>query len=140
MPAWTPNWEDVRFDHGAAHQYSNVCRLTSTELRRIAATRVHLAAEAVIGWEGPSRVRFDRDGEKWTAAAEQAAMQLESIAASVDAAAAAAHQMQAARLAQRDQWHAELAAEQQAAEQQAAERAAAEVAAADRLAAADQSR
>jgi uncharacterized protein YukE len=125
MPTWTPNWTDVQFDHAAAHEYSATCRRTSAEVRRIAFARNKLAEHAVVDWEGPHRVTFDHDTAQWSNAAEDVAMQLESIAAKVDAAAATARQMQSEREQSRQRWAAESTAERLASERAQAEELAA---------------
>jgi uncharacterized protein YukE len=125
MPNWTPNWADVQFDQAAAHDYAATCRRTSAELRRIAAARNKLAEQAVIDWEGPHRVKFDHDTAQWSNAAEDVAMQLESIAAKVDAQALTARQVQSAREQDRQRWAAESTAERLATERAQAEELAA---------------
>jgi uncharacterized protein YukE len=123
MPNWTPDWSTVAFDHQAAQTYADACRRTGSELTRIRQQRSGLARGAVIGWEGPSRERFDSDMARWDREAESISAQLHSTAEQVEAAAAEARRMQQFRHDQQRLWFAE-AAQEQAAQEQAAEQAA----------------
>jgi uncharacterized protein YukE len=117
VPAWSPDWSDVVFDHQSAHDYAEACRRTGSELTRIRWQRDLLARSAVIEWEGASRTRFDHEITRWDRQAESLANQLVATARHVEAAAADAQQTQAHRELLRQQWLAEDAAERTAASQ-----------------------
>ena len=136
MPNWQPDWTDVQFDHGAAHEYAAACRRASATVRQVADERRYLATEAIVDWEGPNRDRFDADLVRWNFEASTVADRLIHTANSVEAHADAARREQAQRELHRSRWWAESRAEEQAArdvaERQMAERQAAERQLADR--------
>lgn len=117
MPCWTPNWDDVQFDHAAAHDYVDASRTLASLLREWLHLRADLAKRARKYWEGPHRDRFDRDFERIQRDASAIADQLTQSAHSVLRAGDEAHREQNRRLWQRAQWQAENAREIQIAEE-----------------------
>jgi hypothetical protein len=145
MPAWTPNWNDVRFDHHAAMHFAHTCRRAASMLDATMDTRVELAGSTAVEWAGAHRDSFDRNLIYERQLANAVVTDLVQSARSAEAASSAAMAAQRQREADRQRWQEEVwreelhrrEADQRAAEQRAAEQRAADERAASELAASD---
>jgi uncharacterized protein YukE len=59
MPSWEPNWEDVRWDHGAAQGAISALRQAADLLDQRADERARVARDATEQWRGRYREEFD---------------------------------------------------------------------------------
>jgi hypothetical protein len=59
MPNWSPNWNDVRWDHAAANAAIAALNQAATALETGNIDRVKNANTAVKEWAGPHRKTFD---------------------------------------------------------------------------------
>ena len=114
MPAWQPNWVDVRFNYGAAEAAASSLDAGSAGMRS--------SYDAVHGehrtrgadWEGAHRDTFRKSLDSVTSTAANDMQMLKAAAARIRQAALSAQHEQHARVAARAQWQAESAAEERA--------------------------
>lgn len=126
MPNWQPNWEDVRFDHGAATGAATELRATSRRIRDLCHLRGEAQRTDLHGWVGPARIEWQRRFLASQREGQALADACDREAGRIEAAAEAARTEQRARERQRESWYRERAAERAAAERAAAARAAEE--------------
>ena len=116
MPSWQPDWNDVRFDHGAADAAVVELEASADLLVETGASLHRSASVAQEEWRGRYRERFDdelidldhrREGLLWN---------LRADAARIRDAAERARLEQRRREAERSRWFQEAAAEQAAAQ------------------------
>jgi uncharacterized protein YukE len=112
MPAWQPNWTDVRFDFGRAEAAVAALRSTADLLDRQTDARVRFAADAQREWRGPSRDAFDVQLARMVREAADLAAALRSSARAIEAAAHEARLEQARRVDARQRWRDEQRREQ----------------------------
>jgi hypothetical protein len=112
MPDWTPEWEDVEFDHAAAAEAAGACRRSATRVRSqwndIVAPAV---APAQQDWTGRLAQEFTTD--VWTIGGEllTVATQLDNLATQIETASAEARAEQLLRIEARSLWRAQRAQE-----------------------------
>lgn len=119
MPAWTPQWQDVRFDHAAAARLVAEADALAAQLTSDAGVRGDLAARVLADWAGRRAEQASPRLRSLPDELADLAGELRRLARSVEQAAAEARAEQARREESRRRWHAERAAEQ-AAEREAA--------------------
>lgn len=124
MPAWTPQWQDVRFDHAAAARLAAEASALAAQLTSDAGVRGDLAAAVLADWRGRRADRATPRLRGLPDELEERAADLRNLAATVEQASAEARAEQARREADRRRWHAERAAEQEAAREAQAREAA----------------
>jgi uncharacterized protein YukE len=111
MPDWTPNWENVRWDHAAADAAIGALRRAADELDRAAGERARAAVEAVALWNGAHRRTFDQRLAEWLVAARALAAELREAAAAIGRTGQLARDEQARRERERQRWEREREAE-----------------------------
>lgn len=114
MPNWQPNWQDVRWDWGAAQQASTALRCMADLLDQTASEKRKLAEEAVREWRGRFRVEFDEHLARMLSDSRNLAALCREIASRIDAASQWAREEQNRRLAERARWRRELEEERRA--------------------------
>jgi hypothetical protein len=114
MPNWQPNWNDVRWDWGAAQQASHALRRMADILEHTAHEREQWARKATRMWWGRFRVEFDYQLDRMISGARELAAQCRELAARIDAASQWAREEQQRRIAARERWRRELEEEQRA--------------------------
>jgi uncharacterized protein YukE len=102
-----PNWQDVRWNHGAAEAAGGALRRAADEVERAAGERARAAAEAVVLWNGAHRRDFDERLAGLLAAARDLAAELRAAAAAIGHASQLAREEQARREREREQWERE---------------------------------
>ena len=125
MPAWQPNWEDVRFDYTGAEEAAAECDGCAGFLRGRHAVLGPPMAEARVEWRGVHRQRFDDEMEAMDRDADLLTDELRMTAARIRAEADEARMEQHARELARERWY------QEKAQEEAAERAREEAIAAE---------
>lgn len=115
MPAWTPRWQDVRFDHAAAARLVADATALAAQLASDAGVRGDLAGTVLPDWRGRRADRAEARLRALPDELDDLAAQLRTLATTVEEAAADARTEQDRREADRRRWHAERAAEEEAA-------------------------
>lgn len=111
MPDWTPNWENVRWDHAAAEAAGGALRRAADEVDRAAGERARAAFAAVALWHGGHRREFDQRLAAWLVAARALAAELREAAAAIGRASQLAREEQVRRERDRERWERERDAE-----------------------------
>ena len=80
MPNWSPNWNDVRWNWGAADAAASALRNAAGMLDATADERAGVARDAQVEWRGLFRDRFDAElaeilgrGQPWPTSVAPAA-------------------------------------------------------------------
>ena len=111
MPAWEPNWTDVRFDQVAAEQAASVCERAARVVRATTSRRDALIRSAVAGGRGPWRDDLEQRGADVHGRAEEVESRLRALAVALREASERARIDQNRRIVARQQWVAESNAE-----------------------------
>jgi uncharacterized protein YukE len=118
MPAWQPNWADVKFNFAEAEEAIGACRTALAVLHErhmvLAGPRQH----ATETWDGNARKTFDVQWAQLEGLAEHASNELLATMNRIKAEADAARREQAFRESERARWYREKAAEDAALQQQ----------------------
>ncbi|MEI7772500.1 MAG: hypothetical protein WCI67_21100, partial [Chloroflexales bacterium] len=59
MPSWNPNWQDVRWDHGASDAAISALGRAASEVDHLAGERARAALTMLGEWRGEHRQSFD---------------------------------------------------------------------------------
>jgi hypothetical protein len=116
MPNWQPNWNDVRWDWGAASDAARALRQTADRLDDITAQRLRLAGEAQLEWRGRHRLRFDGELSALVRQARDLAGELRRKASEIDRQSSRARDEQRHRERERERWRRERDEERRRAE------------------------
>jgi uncharacterized protein YukE len=106
-PAWTPRWDDVRFDQAAASAAADASRRVADLLERVGHASLDAAGAAQVDWSGRAREEFDGAHTRWLQRCATEAEALRRSAAHLEAAADEARLQQTARERERARWHQE---------------------------------
>jgi len=112
MPDWSPNWNDVRWDWGAAEDAVRRLRHAADSLEALTAERERAAAEAQQEWRGRHREEFDEKLREMVRRARELAGQLRQAAERISRASHRAWEEQRHRESERARWWAEKAEEE----------------------------
>lgn len=112
MPAWQPNWQDVRFDHGAVAEAVAECERARALLAGAEEGHWRAAEAAAADWTGSAAGRFEGQRQVIQAAFGAANDALTESIIQLEAAAEAAAAEQRRRERDRERWHDERRAEQ----------------------------
>jgi hypothetical protein len=112
MPNWQPNWQNVRWDYDAADQAVAALRRAAEELERTADERQRAAQRATTEWRGTHRATFDAYLREALNRARALATEYRDAARRIALASQRAHEEQRRRVAQRERWQQEKAAEE----------------------------
>jgi uncharacterized protein YukE len=111
MPTWSPDWSDVSMDVTAVRVAATECRAVAGEI----AEWTFLTTDSVLAahehWLGGAADELLAEFGRWRQDGTQTSDDLVDVARRLDAAADAALMEQAHRLAERERWFRELAAE-----------------------------
>ena len=107
MPNWQPNWENVRWDWGAADEASGALRRAADKLDASVAERTSVAREAQAEWRGGYRDKFDVDLDHMVRRARDLANQYRQAAGRIASASRRAYEEQRHREHERERWHRE---------------------------------
>ena len=111
MPNWSPNWQDVRWNWGAADQAASELRRVADSIERASGDRTRAAAQATEQWRGQHRLRFDSYLQDALARARAITEEYRDAAGRIDAASHRARDEQSRRERDRARWRAEMEAE-----------------------------
>lgn len=114
MPAWQPNWENVRWDHGAAQDAIRALNNAANRLEQTASERERLARDATAQWRGRYRQEFDVHLQNMLRRARTLAEEYRHAARQIARASAAALEEQRRRERERERWRQEKEAEERA--------------------------
>lgn len=114
MPTWSPNWDDVRFDPGAAEAAAEACERTARVIRDRSARRHALAVFADISGSGPWRTRFDEQVAAVAHQGDEVEAELRRTAHLLRTASQQAQHEQRSRIDARNRWALEARAEVEA--------------------------
>jgi hypothetical protein len=111
VPDWTPNWDDVAFDHGAAATAAAACRAAAIDADGVLDGLVLQRRPVTEDWTG--RYRDDFAGEEGVVRTElaRARAELVRLATAIEGASEAAGVEQRRRVAARERWREEVRAE-----------------------------
>lgn len=107
MPAWEPNWNDVRWDDGAANDAAIALRRAAELLEETSARRERLAREATAEWRGRYREEFDERLTHTLRKARQLAQEYRAKANEILHKSQLAYEEQKHRERERERWHRE---------------------------------
>ena len=111
MPAWQPNWEDVRFDHAGAQEAALECDACAAFLDGRHVALGPAIAAARVEWRGVHRQRFDDETATLDRESDVLADELRLTAARIRAEADEARVGQRRRELDRERWFEERARE-----------------------------
>jgi uncharacterized protein YukE len=114
MPNWQPNWENVRWNHGAAEAAIAALRRAADMLDHTTADRARVADEAKIEWLGRYREEFDGQLAQILRRAHELANECRTTASQIASASQRAHEEQNRRERERERWRMEKEAEERA--------------------------
>lgn len=114
MPAWEPNWNNVRWDHGAADDAALALRRAADLLEETAARREQLAREAQAEWKGRFREEFDERLVYMLRRARQLAQEYRAKATEILQKSQMAYEEQKHRERERERWRREKEEEERA--------------------------
>ncbi len=114
MPNWQPNWNNVRWDWGAASEASHALRRAADRLEQTLVEKERLANVARREWRGRYRDEFDAEFAAMKTRAQQLASDFRQKAFEIDRASARAEAEQRHREAERARWQREKEAEDRA--------------------------
>ena len=112
MPNWQPNWDNVRWDDGAADSAVAALRHAADLLDDTAGDRERVANEARAEWRGRYRDEFEERFSGLASHARQLSAQYRDAAAQVVRASQSAQQEQRRREVERARWQMEKEAEE----------------------------
>jgi uncharacterized protein YukE len=112
MPNWSPNWQDVRWNHGAAEAAIAALRRAADRLDQTAADRVRVADEARAEWRGRYREQFDEQLGQTVRRAHELAGEYRDAANRIARADQSAYEEQRRRERDRERWRMEKEAEE----------------------------
>ncbi len=107
MPNWQPNWEDVRWDWGAADHAANTLRNAADTLDRMAYDRMGWAREAQAEWRGRFREMFDQNFDGDLRDAHRLGNEMREMADRINRLSRQARAEQDHRECERDRWRRE---------------------------------
>ncbi|MEM4202929.1 MAG: hypothetical protein QXS54_02550 [Candidatus Methanomethylicaceae archaeon] len=107
MPNWQPNWNNVRWDWGAANAASTALRRAADKLDAFAYERARMAAEAQREWRGRYRQEFDEQLRALLTRSATLAAEMRHAAARIDQASVRAWEEQRHRERERERWRRE---------------------------------
>jgi len=107
MPNWSPNWENVRWDWGAADAAMAALRRVADRLDATANENVRIAGPAQAEWRGARRLRFDDDLASTVRKEHALADECRRMAGRISDASSAAHREQDKRERDRRRWEEE---------------------------------
>lgn len=105
MPAWQPNWEDVRFDHAAAAEAADACRRAATTADAAGEGISAAAPSALQDWSGGLSDDFRRETPELGRELGDRREELNALAEQIAAAGAEARAEQLRRERARERWH-----------------------------------
>lgn len=114
MPNWQPNWENVRWDHGAAHAAVVALRRAAELLENAVAQKERAANEARAQWRGRYRDEFEERFSRLRNRARELSEQYRHAANQILRASEWAREEQRRREWDRARWWAEKEAEEAA--------------------------
>lgn len=114
MPNWEPNWDDVKWDHGAADDAALTLRRAADLLEETAARREQQAREATAEWRGRYREEFDERLAQLLRRARQLAQEYRDKAGEILRKSQMAYEEQKRRERERERWQQEKEAEERA--------------------------
>jgi len=114
MPNWEPNWQDVRWDHGAAGDAMSALRHAADVLDQTATERARVAREATEQWRGRYREEFDEHLERMLRRAHDLAREYRDASNNIARVDQGAYEEQRRRERDRERWRAEKEAEDRA--------------------------
>ncbi len=112
MPNWNPNWQDVRWDHGAATEAVAALRRAAAELDHAATERFRAALQATAEWRGVHRCTFDAGLQRSLAVARDLVRSYHAAAERIVQASQWARDEQHRRERERERWRRERDEEQ----------------------------
>ena len=107
MPSWQPNWEDVKWDWGAASNAVQALRRSADLMETTARQRMGVAHQAQTEWRGRYRLEFDDKLRYMDQRAYGIASELRALAARIASASEAARAEQSHRESERARWRSE---------------------------------
>jgi uncharacterized protein YukE len=107
MPNWQPNWNNVRWDWGAADAAAAALRRAADLLNGTASERARVAAEAQAQWRGLHRDRFDSELAQVLRRAQDLADEYREAANRIARASQRAWDEQRHRERERERWRRE---------------------------------
>lgn len=112
MPNWSPNWNDVRWNHGAANDAVAALRRAADEVEHSAAERMQVGRYATAEWRGIHRTTFDGALAQIISSARALADKYRAAAERIVEASRWAREEQARRERERERWRREKAEEE----------------------------
>lgn len=113
MPNWTPNWDNVRWDHSAAAEAARAFDDTAIFLEESAYRRRQVADEARAEWRGRYRDEFDVDLDTILRRAAELAAEFRAKATEIRRADQRSQEEQRRRELERERWRREKEQEEQ---------------------------
>ena len=104
MPNWQPNWNNVRWDWGAASAAASSLRRAADKLDATAQERQRAATESQREWRGRYREEFDERLKEILRRASSLAAEYRYMASRIDGASSKAYHEQQHREAERRRW------------------------------------
>lgn len=114
MPSWEPNWDDVRWDHGAAQGAISALRQAADLLDGTADERARVARDATEQWRGRYREEFDDHLKQMLTRAHDLARQFRDKSDEIARADQGAYEEQRQRERDRERWRQEKEDEERA--------------------------
>jgi hypothetical protein len=111
MPAWQPDWQDVRWDQAASARAASELRRIADEIDRSCFERGAAAEQATREWRGAHRRKFDDHLREAMRQARALAEEYRIAAARIDQAAQRAREEQTRRVRERERWRLEKESE-----------------------------
>ena len=112
MPNWEPNWQDVRWNHGAADEAIAALRHAADLLDQTADERSRVAGEATAEWRGRYRDEFDDHLEQMLRRARELTGEYRHAAGNIAKASQQVYEEQKRRERERERWRLEKEAEE----------------------------
>ena len=113
MPNWQPNWNNVRWDWGAASAAASSLRRAADKLDATAQERQRAATEAQREWRGRYREEFDEQLRNMLRRATELAAEFRYMAHRIEQASQNAWAEQRHRESERRRWHSEKRKEEE---------------------------
>jgi septal ring factor EnvC (AmiA/AmiB activator) len=107
MPNWQPNWNDVRWDWGAADEAIHALRSSADLMDSTSAERARLAQEATAEWRGRYRGEFEVELGRIQRRSGDLAAQFRDAANRIASASQRAWEERRHRESERDRWRRE---------------------------------
>lgn len=107
MPNWQPNWNNVRWDWGAANAASAALRRSADKLDMFAHERSQVAGAAQREWRGRYRLEFDQQLQAMLSRSSNLAAEMRHAAGRIDQASTRAWDEQRHRERERERWRRE---------------------------------